>query len=76
MSMGGKIGSRLQSNATTCMPSWAYVTDPSFPVVATAPNNESGPIVPPGPARALAASWDHWPETRRLRTTIIEIGNP
>jgi hypothetical protein len=56
VSMGGKTGRALQSNATTCMPSCANVTDPSLSVLEAAPNKESGPTVPPGAPRASAAS--------------------
>jgi len=56
VSIGGRTGKALHSKATTCMPSCAYVTDPSLSALATAPNSESGPIVPPGAPRAFAAS--------------------
>jgi hypothetical protein len=59
VSMGGRTGRALQSNATTCMPSCANVTDPSLSVLELAPNSESGPTVPPGAPRTFAASWDH-----------------
>jgi hypothetical protein len=56
VSMGGRTGRELQSNATTCIPPCANVTDPSLSVLEAAPNSESGPTVPPGAPRTFAAS--------------------